>query len=88
MNDLPSHSSLFKMAVTHMLCCSLELVLSHNYSVGLPSSILKIEKKQRGKMKKWAITPSSLLHIRTYIYTYIHTYIYIYIYPVTMATVG
>ena len=39
------------VAVTHMGCSSLELILSHNCSIGLPSSCfwLQMEEKQRVK---------------------------------------
>ena len=32
---------------THMLCTSLELILSHNFSIGTPSTLFQIEVKQR-----------------------------------------
>ena len=32
---------------THMLCCSLELVLSNNCSMGLPCNLLQMEEKKR-----------------------------------------
>ena len=40
------------VAVTHMGCSSIELILSHNCSIGLPSSCFWLQKEEKQKVKE------------------------------------